>query len=130
MTYALSVSFSINTNQSVLLWVLLSKTKIFPLGNIVMLLFLMRNVVDYCDRSVLLWYGDLGTKKLISPKVLTLVVSVFSLSSLNVTNYILVALVRSTLHRNNTVSGIQAISSEKLNGIADANEQRMGTSDW
>jgi len=63
MTYALNFILSITTSQSVLLWLLLSKTKIFPLGNIVMLLLLIRNVADYCGRSVLLWCRDLGTKK-------------------------------------------------------------------
>lgn len=77
MTYTLSVILSITTNQSVLLWLLLSKTKIFPLGNIVMLLFLIRNALGYCDRSVPPWCSDLGTKKLVYPKVLTSMVSVF-----------------------------------------------------
>lgn len=53
-------------------------------------------------------------KILISSEVLPLVVSVFFLSSSNEANYILIAFVRSMLHRNNTVPEIQARSSENF----------------
>lgn len=53
-------------------------------------------------------------KHLISATVLTLVVSVFSPCSSNVTNYILTALVSSTLRRNSTVQEIQERSSENM----------------
>lgn len=44
-------------------------------------------------------------------------------------NYILIALVRSMLHRHNTVPGIRPSSAgELLNGTADVSEQRTGTS--
>lgn len=35
-----------------------------------MLLFLIRNAVDYCGRNILVWCSDLGTKKFNIPQSL------------------------------------------------------------
>lgn len=53
-------------------------------------------------------------KNLISATVLSLVVSVFSPCSSNVTNYILTALVSNMLYRNNTVQETPESSSENM----------------